>query len=61
MPKKDPTRDVPFTRRLVEALRRLFALKSQRYLCDTCKWDYGTACIRPERPNAVTCPDYKRK
>jgi len=58
---KDPTRDVPFTRRLVEALRRLFALKSDRYLCDSCKWDYGTACVRPERPNAVRCPDYKKK
>lgn len=30
-----------------------------RYLCDTCRYDYGTACSRPERPNAVQCPDYK--
>ncbi|RMH73817.1 MAG: hypothetical protein D6675_01325 [Gemmatimonadetes bacterium] len=30
-----------------------------RYLCDTCKYDYGTVCTRSERPNAVTCPDYK--
>jgi hypothetical protein len=37
----------------------MFALKSQRYLCDSCKFDYGTACVRPERPNAVRCPDYK--
>jgi hypothetical protein len=29
------------------------------YLCDRCKWDYGDACRRPERPNARTCPDYK--
>ena len=32
-----------------------------RILCDTCKYDYGTACTRPERPNATVCADYKRK
>lgn len=30
-------------------------------LCDTCKYDYGDACTRPERPNALKCPDFKRK
>ena len=30
-------------------------------LCDTCKNDYGNVCKRPERPNAMTCPDYERK
>ena len=30
-------------------------------LCDTCKYDYGTACTRPDRPNATVCPDYGRK
>lgn len=30
-----------------------------RFLCDTCKYDYGDACRRPERPNARTCPDYQ--
>lgn len=29
-----------------------------RYLCDDCKYDYGNACRRPERPNALSCPDY---
>lgn len=32
-----------------------------RPLCDTCKYDYGTVCTRPERPNATRCPDYKHK
>ena len=41
--------------------RGLFAMKGASYLCDTCKWDYDTACQRPERPNAKTCPDYKRR
>ena len=32
-----------------------------KFLCDTCKYDYGSACQRPERPNATTCEDYKKK
>ena len=31
------------------------------YLCDRCKWDYGDACRRPERPNARTCSDFKAR
>lgn len=30
------------------------------FLCDTCTFDYGNACTRPERPNATRCPDYER-
>jgi hypothetical protein len=52
---------MPWWRRLAESLRRMFAVGSKRYLCDSCKWDYGNACKRPERPNALVCPDYKRK
>jgi len=52
---------MPLWRRFAEGLRRLFAVGSKRYLCDTCKWDYGNACSRPERPNALVCPDYKKK
>jgi hypothetical protein len=48
-------------RRFTEALRKMFALSSKRYLCDSCKYDYGNVCKRPERPNAVQCPDYKHK
>jgi len=32
-----------------------------RILCDTCMYDYGDACRRPERPNAMVCPDFKRR
>lgn len=42
-------------------LRRLAALGAAAPLCDRCKWDYGDACRRPERPNAVKCPDFKRR
>ena len=48
-------------RRFIESLRRVFAMESRRYLCDTCKYDYGNVCKRPERPNALKCPDYKHK
>lgn len=39
--------------------RRVFS--SGAPLCDRCKYDYGNVCMRPERPNAITCPDFKRK
>ncbi|MFW6163384.1 MAG: hypothetical protein ACODAJ_11500 [Planctomycetota bacterium] len=32
----------------------------KRILCDTCRYDYGDACTRPERPNATQCGDYER-
>jgi len=52
---------LPLFRRLTEFLRRLFAAESKRYLCDDCKWDYGNACTRRERPNALRGPDYKKR
>jgi hypothetical protein len=30
-------------------------------LCDTCKWDWRSACHHPERPNATWCPDYEKR
>ena len=41
--------------------RLLDRLGLQGILCDTCKYDYGAACTRPERPNATVCPDYRRR
>ena len=37
------------------------ALGVAEILCDTCKYDYGVACTRPERPNATRCEDYAHK
>jgi hypothetical protein len=51
----------PLFQRLGLFFRKLFAAEGSGYLCDHCKWDYGDACRRPERPNARTCPDYKHK
>ena len=42
------------------ALLRGMGLR-QAPLCDTCKYDYGNVCTRPERPNALRCPDYRRR
>ena len=30
-----------------------------KFLCDSCRYDYGSACHRPERPNAAQCPEYR--
>ena len=54
-----------FLKSISQAFRRfvgrLLGKTGGGYLCDSCKWDYGDACSRPERPNARTCPDYKRR
>jgi hypothetical protein len=47
---------------LKRLLARLLGLAGAgQPLCDTCKYDYGDVCKRPERPNALRCPDYKRR
>lgn len=47
-------------RQLKNLVRRILLLDPV-FLCDTCRYDYGNACMHPERPNAVECPDYKKK
>lgn len=34
---------------------------SSEFLCDSCKYDHPNLCGRSERPNATSCPDYKRQ
>ncbi len=48
-----------FFKRIKQRIAGVF--RTSPYLCDTCKYDYGEVCKRPERPNAKTCNDYKRK
>ena len=38
-------------RRLLNLFRGL--APRTRPLCDNCRYDYGDACTRPERPNAL--------
>ena len=44
--------------RLAQFFIRLFG---SPFLCDSCKYNYGSACLRPQRPNATSCPDYRRR
>ena len=37
------------------------AFVGHKFLCDSCMYDYGNACVRSERPNAIRCPDYKKR
>jgi len=37
------------------------ALGKNIILCDSCMWNWRSACNRPERPNAISCPDYREK
>ncbi|MCE5240084.1 hypothetical protein LLH23_16605 [bacterium] len=32
-----------------------------RFLCDSCRYDYGNACRRPGRPNVTDCPEYRAR
>jgi hypothetical protein len=41
--------------------RMISILHGDAFLCDSCQLNYGTACVRPERPNAKSCPDYVKK
>lgn len=36
-------------------------LMGDAFLCDSCKFNYGNVCLRPERPNAKKCPEYMKK
>ncbi len=42
-----------------QKIKRFF--RGKRFLCDTCAYDYPSACSRLERPNATSCPDYRKR
>jgi hypothetical protein len=37
------------------------ALGMKVILCDSCKWDWRSACRNPDRPNAIYCKDYQKR
>lgn len=47
--------------RMIKTILSSVFQREPRFLCDSCKYDYGTACTRRERPNAMRCNDYRRK
>ncbi len=30
-------------------------------LCDSCMWNWRSTCHNPDRPNATSCPDYRKR
>lgn len=50
-------------RRFRKSVRqRLQEMKAPgRFLCDSCRYDYGTACRNPKRPNVSRCPEYRQR
>lgn len=38
-----------------------WALGGGGYLCDRCKLNYGSVCMRAQRPNATVCEDFVAK
>ena len=51
--------DVSRVRFLWQWLKELFGMGG--FLCDTCKYDYRSACNNPDRPNATRCREYRRR
>lgn len=47
--------------RAQEWFRGVLRTASDDFLCDTCQYDHGSVCRRPERPNATKCEDYRGK
>jgi hypothetical protein len=36
-------------------------LGSPKLLCDSCEYDYPSACHNSKRPNVTVCQDYKKR
>ncbi len=45
--------------RVILTIKKLLGINT--ILCDSCKWDWRSACHNSERPNAESCADYRRK
>ena len=61
-PRKTSRSEPPKARRWKVFWQRVRSfVAGPRILCDTCMYDYGSACTRPERPNATLCPDYAHR
>ncbi len=49
----------PLKDRIILRIKRLLGIKV--FLCDSCKWNWRSACHVPERPNVTWCPDYEKR
>ena len=48
---------IKFLRQLGQKIKR--NLIGDKFLCDSCKYNWREVCTRPEKPNAANCQDYK--
>jgi len=48
-----------FRQRMTLRIKKVLGMNV--FLCDSCKWNWRSACRRPERPNATWCDEYARK
>jgi hypothetical protein len=46
---------------ILEKLQKLLITLRGEFLCDTCKYDYPSACKNSARPNVKKCPEYKKR
>ncbi|MDI6703124.1 MAG: hypothetical protein QME40_00340 [bacterium] len=42
-------------------LKNIFSASPSGFLCDSCRYDYRTACTNPHRPNVKNCSNYKKR
>ncbi|OGF48715.1 MAG: hypothetical protein A2231_10780 [Candidatus Firestonebacteria bacterium RIFOXYA2_FULL_40_8] len=66
MEKRGPVKTAPknmfsLIAKILAKIRNLFKNPSDDFLCDTCAYDYPSACNNSKRPNAKECADYKRR
>ena len=50
----------PWTYRIKTRVKRALGMR-EAFVCDTCKWNWRTACKNAARPNVTWCPEYKKR
>lgn len=52
-------RNMPLRQRITVRIKKMLGMNI--FLCDSCQWNWRSACHNSDRPNAITCADYKKK
>jgi hypothetical protein len=50
-----------FISKLLNKIKAWVSAAEGGFLCDTCKYDYPSACNNPKRPNAKKCSEYSKR
>ncbi|MFH1074436.1 MAG: hypothetical protein V1752_05030 [Candidatus Firestonebacteria bacterium] len=48
-----------FISKIISKIKNFLKNPSDNFLCDSCAYDYPSACSHPERPNVKECGEYK--